>query len=72
MYPGLARRSKSKIDTYPAESRQPQDAAQNQSRMTMLNFSEHHKFSACSLVGFWADLGWLMLVYCERKTLLAG
>jgi len=29
-------------------------------------------FSACSLVGFWAGLGWLVLVYCERKTLLAG
>jgi len=28
--------------------------------------------SACSLVGFWAGLGWLVLVYCERKTLLAG
>ena len=27
---------------------------------------------ACSLVGFWADLGWLVLVYCERKTLFAG
>ena len=29
-------------------------------------------YSACSLVGFWAGLDWLMLVYCERKTLLAG
>jgi len=27
---------------------------------------------ACSLVGFWAGLGWLVLVCCERKTLLAG
>ena len=27
---------------------------------------------ACSLVGFWVGLGWLVLVYCERKTLLAG
>ena len=26
--------------------------------------------TACSLVGFWAGLGWLVLVYCERKTLL--
>jgi len=30
------------------------------------------RYSACSLVGFWAGLGWLVLVYCERKTLLAG
>jgi len=29
-------------------------------------------YSACSLVDFWAGLGWLVLVYCERKTLLAG
>jgi len=28
--------------------------------------------SACSLVGFWASLGWLVLVYCKRKILLAG
>ena len=28
--------------------------------------------SACSLVGFWASLSWLVLVHCERKTLLAG
>ena len=28
-------------------------------------------YSAYSLVGFWAGLGLLMLVYCERKTLLA-
>ena len=28
--------------------------------------------SACSLVGFWASLGWLVLVYYERKILLAG
>ena len=28
--------------------------------------------SACSLVGFWTCLDWLMLVYCERETLLAG
>ena len=28
--------------------------------------------AACSLVGFWADLGWLVLVYCERKILLVG
>jgi len=28
--------------------------------------------TACSLVGFWAGLGWPVLVYCERKTLLAG
>ena len=26
----------------------------------------------CSLVAFWAGLGWLVLVYCERKILLAG
>jgi len=26
---------------------------------------------ARSLVGFWVDLDWLMLVYCERKTRLA-
>jgi len=31
-----------------------------------------HQNAACSLVGFWAGLGWLVLVYCERKTLLAG
>jgi len=30
------------------------------------------KNAACSLVGFWAGLGWLVLVYCERKILLAG
>jgi len=29
-------------------------------------------YTACSLVGFWAGLGWLMLIYCERKTLLVG
>jgi len=29
-------------------------------------------FSACSLVGFWIGLDWLVLIYCERKTLLAG
>ena len=28
--------------------------------------------TACSLVDFWAGLSWLVLVYCERKTLLAG
>ena len=28
--------------------------------------------STCSRVGFWADLSWLMLVYCERKTLLTS
>ena len=37
---------------------------------------ESHSFQwylrACSLVGFWAGLGWLVLVYYERKTLLAG
>jgi len=27
---------------------------------------------ACSLVGFWAGLGWLVLVLCERKTLFVG
>jgi len=27
---------------------------------------------ACSLVGAGVDLGWLMLVFCEKKTLLAG
>jgi len=27
---------------------------------------------ACSLVGVGAGLGWLVLVFCERKTLLAG
>ena len=27
---------------------------------------------ACLLVGFWTDLGWLVLIYCERKILLAG
>jgi len=27
--------------------------------------------SACSLIGFWAGLGWLVLIYCEKKTLLA-
>ena len=27
---------------------------------------------ACSLVGFWTGLGWPVLIYCERKTLLAG
>jgi len=27
---------------------------------------------ACSLVGAGAGLGWLVLVFCERKTLLAG
>jgi len=29
-------------------------------------------YTACSLVGFWAGLGWLVLICCERKTLLAG
>jgi len=28
--------------------------------------------SACSLVGVGAGLGWLVLVFCKRKTLLAG
>ena len=28
--------------------------------------------SACSLVGFWAGLRWLVLVCCERKILLDG
>jgi len=28
--------------------------------------------TACSLVGFWAGLGWLVLICCERKILLAG
>ena len=28
--------------------------------------------SPCSLVGFWAGFGWLVLVCCERKILLAG
>jgi hypothetical protein len=28
--------------------------------------------SACSLFGFWASLGWLVLVCCERETLLTG
>ena len=28
--------------------------------------------SDCSLVDFWADLDWLVLVYYERKTLLVG
>ena len=27
---------------------------------------------ACSLVGAGAGLGWLVLVFCERKILLAG
>ena len=27
--------------------------------------------AAYSLVGLWAGLGWLVLVCCERKTLLA-
>ena len=27
---------------------------------------------ACSLVGAGTDLDWLVLVFCERKTLLAG
>ena len=27
---------------------------------------------ACSLVGAGAGLGWLVLVFCERKTLLTG
>jgi len=27
---------------------------------------------ACSLVGFWVGLDWLVLVYCERKTLLTS
>ena len=27
---------------------------------------------ACSLVGAGAGLGWLVLIFCERKTLLAG
>jgi len=27
---------------------------------------------ACSLVGAGAGLDWLVLVFCERKTLLAG
>ena len=30
------------------------------------------KHPACSLVGFWVGLGWLVLIYYERKTLLAG
>jgi len=28
--------------------------------------------TACSLVGAGADLGWLVMVFYERKTLLAG
>jgi len=28
--------------------------------------------TACSLVSLWAGLDWLVLVCCERKTLLAG
>ena len=28
--------------------------------------------SPCSLIGAGAGLGWLVLVFCERKTLLAG
>jgi len=31
-----------------------------------------HQLWACSLVGAGAGLGWLVLVFCERKTLLAG
>jgi len=30
------------------------------------------RFWACSLVGAGAGLGWLVLVFYERKTLLAG
>jgi len=29
-------------------------------------------YRVCSLVGAGAGLGWLVLVICERKTLLAG
>ena len=29
-------------------------------------------YSAYSLVGFWAGLDWLVLVLCERKTLLVS
>ena len=29
-------------------------------------------YTACSLVGFWAGLGWLVLVCCERKTPLGN
>jgi len=31
-----------------------------------------HTHRACSLVGAGAGLGWLVLVFCERKILLAG
>ena len=29
-------------------------------------------YRACSLVGADAGFGWLVLVFCDRKTLLAG
>jgi len=38
----------------------------------MVNNPEILIRSACSLVGFWPGLGWLVLVCYERKTLLAG
>jgi len=35
-------------------------------------YEREEQYTACSLVGFWAGLGWLVLVCCERKTLLTG
>jgi len=39
--------------------------------------SLHSEVGTCglsvrSLVGFWAGLSWLVLIYCERKALLTG
>jgi len=40
-------------------------------QLNCLELARRARKWACSLVGFWADLGWLVLVYCERKILLA-
>jgi len=38
--------------------------------MSLRHPGAKRKFSACSLVGFWAGLSWLVLICCERKILL--
>ena len=43
---------------------------QNTTYLNTLDLA-HSSTSACSLVGFWTGLGWLVLICCERKTLLA-
>ena len=38
----------------------------------MVNLNGPYNLWACSLVGAGAGLGWLVLIFYERKTLLAG